>query len=1161
MNDKIKPEIIIFILLQIFFLNFLFNASSAGTLPADKTEISLVDTSAVTLSDGKNLIPVWLTVPAGKKDSVNISVLQTKSINGENISITYKIIKDTSNIYAAGSTQLFFLLPDKSTLSKLSDGRYTITFLIQSGSEEQSIQKIVFAIPSSTSLFNVFSNGVEWVKDNLLVLLWYIIEIIIFLLVLIAIINFLIFIPLRGKRKSLKVLPIINETGKDFDGVASGIDDIFMNKLLEIAKLGETEDIKQHWIPQEGEDRKTKSQSLSVVGGDLSLEFQKLGDISVGPVKIPLGAISALLLKLFGGYYVSGALQQYGSKNKLVINIENRYSLIKFKKSAHSRVRYFEVTWPADNIKEKDLAEGIPEVVDELAYKISLYLSENFGTEDWRAFKYFLEGNQLFAGFDNNRTRRDILKDAVASWRRSIRFDPDFAKAHYNLGVALDLKGEFEDAIFRYQKAIQLSPELIAGEAHYNLSKLYWDIFKDEIKTKDELEKVKKIMPSLSYAYNLEGLVMLDKKDYPNAALLFTKAVELSTKPNPVFYYNLSVAEYYNDNFLGAEKAGLQSIRLSEEENIFSGLLQTLGWIYNRLAEADLQRGNTSAAKEKYKTAADYFSQGLLQEPDYQALLDGYGIALRESGKLNQAFVIQKRHIRLWPEFERGYTEIAKTMQQLQLQETNTESCNTLAELLEDNSFLKDVNRVDAELDQSSIETKKLLSGAMGMYQYHLSVSKRHIDYNAANEHLNLAKKYLEYSMGVSVSDENYFLDAELYHAYALVLFSLRNYETSIAEFNSAIKLYLQNDFNSYDLAGCYYELGKINREIKKFSEADISYRSSINYFKKAGLTNRASDVHIEDARTLIEWYRHGGDEQCYEWARVECNLAINLNNKNYEAYHVKGNTYYDLNYFAEAIPQYEIAVELNYDLPGAHYNLGLCYKHLGEPERAAKSFATSVKLDEDYGDPLNEGKPDPYEELATCFEKMKHNDKIIKKLKHVVNIFPTSAKYNALLGKYLEKSGLTNEAVKKYKDALRVDKNNKQNMQHIILNKLANLYFKQGADFVEANRMVFKAFRFARSLKHVKEEDLYSIYNTLGWVCYNHNHLKWARSLLEKSLTVNVDSLTAHLRLAKVLKTIAETSDVESEKKSLVEKSAVHLQIAKDLENRDKSGILTGQN
>ena len=49
----------------------------------------------------------------------------------------------------------------------------------------------------------------------------------------------------------------------------------------------------------------------------------------------------------------------------------------------------------------------------------------------------------------------------------SLRLKPDYADAHYNLGLALGKKGQIDEAIRQFQEAIRLRPGL--RRAHYNL--------------------------------------------------------------------------------------------------------------------------------------------------------------------------------------------------------------------------------------------------------------------------------------------------------------------------------------------------------------------------------------------------------------------------------------------------------------------------------------------------------------------------------------------------------------------------------------------------------------------------------------------------------------------------------------------------------------------
>ncbi len=59
------------------------------------------------------------------------------------------------------------------------------------------------------------------------------------------------------------------------------------------------------------------------------------------------------------------------------------------------------------------------------------------------------------------------LDEAIACYKRAIELDPEFASAHSGLGLALLGKGQLDEAIACYKKAIELDPKLAA--AHANL--------------------------------------------------------------------------------------------------------------------------------------------------------------------------------------------------------------------------------------------------------------------------------------------------------------------------------------------------------------------------------------------------------------------------------------------------------------------------------------------------------------------------------------------------------------------------------------------------------------------------------------------------------------------------------------------------------------------
>jgi tetratricopeptide (TPR) repeat protein len=59
----------------------------------------------------------------------------------------------------------------------------------------------------------------------------------------------------------------------------------------------------------------------------------------------------------------------------------------------------------------------------------------------------------------------------------------------------------------------------------------------------------------------------------------------------------------------------------------------------------------------------------------------------------------------------------------------------------------------------------------------------------------------------------------------------------------------------------------------------------------------------------------------------------------------VLGNLYADQHQYERSIPEYVRALELNPNLPDAHYRLGTDYVHMGQKDRAQAEFAIYQKL------------------------------------------------------------------------------------------------------------------------------------------------------------------------------------------------------------------------
>jgi len=74
---------------------------------------------------------------------------------------------------------------------------------------------------------------------------------------------------------------------------------------------------------------------------------------------------------------------------------------------------------------------------------------------------------------------------------------------------------------------------------------------------------------------------------------------------------------------------------------------------------------------------------------------------------------------------------------------------------------------------------------------------------------------------------------------------------------------------------------------------------------------------------------------------------SLALDPKLAEAHLQLGNLHSDQNKYAEAIPEYKLALELNPDLADAYYRLGQAYVRTGEKERAQELFQVYQKINE----------------------------------------------------------------------------------------------------------------------------------------------------------------------------------------------------------------------
>ncbi len=153
------------------------------------------------------------------------------------------------------------------------------------------------------------------------------------------------------------------------------------------------------------------------------------------------------------------------------------------------------------------------------------------------------------------------LDKAMAEFRTAIRIKPDYAEAHYNLGVALAAAGQYDKAIDEYRTAIRIAPdyatalnnlgstlvlcgqldeamkccqkavEIVPGfsEAHYSIGEI-WLLRGQPKKAVDELRRAVELVPDYLYAQCRLGEALSASGRPGEALAAYRAALELAMR-------------------------------------------------------------------------------------------------------------------------------------------------------------------------------------------------------------------------------------------------------------------------------------------------------------------------------------------------------------------------------------------------------------------------------------------------------------------------------------------------------------------------------------------------------------------------------------------------------------------------------------------------------
>jgi tetratricopeptide (TPR) repeat protein len=223
---------------------------------------------------------------------------------------------------------------------------------------------------------------------------------------------------------------------------------------------------------------------------------------------------------------------------------------------------------------------------------------------------------------------RDYQSD-LAIWQDTVAKAPHNARSHSSLGVALARRGQVDEAITHFQKALEIKPDY--AEAHNNLAlALAGRGQVDEAIA--HYHTALEVKPDETEAHNNLALVLAGRGQVDEAVAHYHKALEV--KPD--------CAEVHNNLAMALAGRG----QVDEAITHFQKALE----IKPDYAEAQNNLGNSLAGCGEVDAAIAHYRKALEIEPDYAKAHNNLGVALARCGHVDEAITHFQKALEIKPD-------------------------------------------------------------------------------------------------------------------------------------------------------------------------------------------------------------------------------------------------------------------------------------------------------------------------------------------------------------------------------------------------------------------------------------------------------------------------------------------------------------------------------
>jgi len=254
-----------------------------------------------------------------------------------------------------------------------------------------------------------------------------------------------------------------------------------------------------------------------------------------------------------------------------------------------------------------------------------------------------LAGNSnCFAGYANLGVvlrKKGQLDEAMVQFQKALAINPNLAATYNNIGDVLHEKGQVDEAIAYYQKALEINPNM--AEAHNNLGNALLQKRRvDEAMV--QFQKALAINPNLADVHNNLGNILFQRGQVDQAMIQYGKTLECDPH-NTHAQVNLG-------------SAFLQKGQVDKAIWQFQKILE----INSNDADFHYNLGNALFRKGQFDGAIEQYQKALEINPNYAEAHNNLGAVLLQKGLIDEALAQFHEALRLKPDYVDAQNNLAK---------------------------------------------------------------------------------------------------------------------------------------------------------------------------------------------------------------------------------------------------------------------------------------------------------------------------------------------------------------------------------------------------------------------------------------------------------------------------------------------------------------------